>query len=324
MPFNSPILAGETLIRSGAKSENYDPGVAGWRIARSGSAEFLDLLARGQISTGISGERLVIPAGIPQLRAYPSSGDRIAILYSTTIMVDGIPHAIYNLQGATHHARNRRGIIEAGPFSSLMSYYDIATGSKYSWIEVDNFSANIVAPYVEIAASEVHTSAPPRIWFRFYESSGAKISSAEFDIAYNHAARRPIFRCNAADQGIQFNSTDGEMQFTNYTALAYKPVRASAFNTASSRDTKRNIRPVPGKATDIFKNAPTYQWEYADGGDPRTHVFPLAEDLPSRLTHADESGNLITDLRDMLGEAGRAIAELTERVERLESANNTA
>lgn len=51
MPFGNPILAGEELIRSAIRSENYaasgeEPGT-GWRIAADGSAEFASLLTRG-------------------------------------------------------------------------------------------------------------------------------------------------------------------------------------------------------------------------------------------------------------------------------------
>lgn len=50
MPFNNPILAGEELIRSAARSENYVQSLAGWRIARDGDAEFASLSIRDTIS----------------------------------------------------------------------------------------------------------------------------------------------------------------------------------------------------------------------------------------------------------------------------------
>lgn len=52
MSFSNPILSGETLIRSAIKSENYVPGVAGWRISRDGEAEFSDVIVRGEIEVG--------------------------------------------------------------------------------------------------------------------------------------------------------------------------------------------------------------------------------------------------------------------------------
>lgn len=43
MQFNNPIVGQEELIRSAIKSQDYEPGVSGWRIASDGSAEFTDL-----------------------------------------------------------------------------------------------------------------------------------------------------------------------------------------------------------------------------------------------------------------------------------------
>lgn len=51
MTFSNPIVAGEELIRSAIKSENYAAGTAGWRIAREGDAEFNDVEVRGTFST---------------------------------------------------------------------------------------------------------------------------------------------------------------------------------------------------------------------------------------------------------------------------------
>lgn len=48
MPFNNPIVGGnDTLIRAKIQSENYVPGVDGWRISRNGNAEFNDIIVRG-------------------------------------------------------------------------------------------------------------------------------------------------------------------------------------------------------------------------------------------------------------------------------------
>lgn len=47
MPFENPILAGEELIRSAIRSENYSEGSLGWRIGRDGTAEFANMVSRG-------------------------------------------------------------------------------------------------------------------------------------------------------------------------------------------------------------------------------------------------------------------------------------
>jgi hypothetical protein len=49
--FENPIVAGEELIRSGVRSENYTQGSAGWRVARDGSAEFEDMAVRDNFAT---------------------------------------------------------------------------------------------------------------------------------------------------------------------------------------------------------------------------------------------------------------------------------
>jgi hypothetical protein len=40
MAFTDPIISGEQLNRTGIRSDNYIPGVSGWRIASDGAAEF--------------------------------------------------------------------------------------------------------------------------------------------------------------------------------------------------------------------------------------------------------------------------------------------
>ncbi len=50
MPFSDEILAGEQLIRTAIRSENYvmpPPSLTGWRITRDGDAEFNNIIARG-------------------------------------------------------------------------------------------------------------------------------------------------------------------------------------------------------------------------------------------------------------------------------------
>jgi hypothetical protein len=52
MPFNNPILAGEELVRSAIRSENWEDGSSGapamgWRITRDGDASFNSIAVRG-------------------------------------------------------------------------------------------------------------------------------------------------------------------------------------------------------------------------------------------------------------------------------------
>ena len=50
MAFTNPILAGEELNRTGIRSDNYVPGVSGWRIASDGAAEFDNIGVRHNLS----------------------------------------------------------------------------------------------------------------------------------------------------------------------------------------------------------------------------------------------------------------------------------
>lgn len=49
MPFDDPLVEGEDLVRNGIQSPDYVAGVSGWRINRSGDAEFNDVTMRGTL-----------------------------------------------------------------------------------------------------------------------------------------------------------------------------------------------------------------------------------------------------------------------------------
>lgn len=52
MSFSNPILSGNTLIRNAIESENFVTGVSGWQIARDGTAEFSNVIVRGEVEVG--------------------------------------------------------------------------------------------------------------------------------------------------------------------------------------------------------------------------------------------------------------------------------
>lgn len=72
MALKDPILAGEQLIPSGIRSENYAAGVSGWRIAKDGSAEFYGVVIRADLESanfaaGVAGWRLQSASGDAEL-----------------------------------------------------------------------------------------------------------------------------------------------------------------------------------------------------------------------------------------------------------------
>lgn len=74
MAFRDPIVAGETLVRSGIASEGFVTGTTGWRVDRNGSAEFYNLTARGSIAAS----SIQVPSSVT---AQP--GNRVFIVSST-------------------------------------------------------------------------------------------------------------------------------------------------------------------------------------------------------------------------------------------------
>lgn len=77
MSFSNPIVAGDTLIRDAIQSENFVTAVSGWRIEKTGAAEFNSLVARGEISVrNVAGDELamdIFPGSLPAIR-YTISG----------------------------------------------------------------------------------------------------------------------------------------------------------------------------------------------------------------------------------------------------------
>ena len=101
MQFGNPILSGKTLVRDAIQSEGYTPGVAGWSINRDGTAEFQNVIARGNIqadslitpnvSITDSGIVLIGSVGITSLAM------RLAITNSTSTV--GIANTTYTASG---------------------------------------------------------------------------------------------------------------------------------------------------------------------------------------------------------------------------------
>jgi len=102
MGFTDPIVADTTLIRSAIRSPNYSSGVSGWTINRDGSAEFADVVLRGDFrADGVDGSWIRLEAGalasmilspepIPGHAVYPGAvyarSDAVAEITETVIM----------------------------------------------------------------------------------------------------------------------------------------------------------------------------------------------------------------------------------------------
>lgn len=74
MPFSNPVVGRNVLIREAIESPDFVTGSAGWRIARDGSAEFNDVVVRGELDV-TSGDgsyvRALLSAGHADLQLMP-------------------------------------------------------------------------------------------------------------------------------------------------------------------------------------------------------------------------------------------------------------
>lgn len=90
--FGNPIIGQEELIRSAIRSQNYQAGVSGWRIAADGSAEFTDLLLTFIGSNG----HVEFTNG--EMRLYDSNGDLVIIIAPSgvwAVVSTGASHSQY-------------------------------------------------------------------------------------------------------------------------------------------------------------------------------------------------------------------------------------
>lgn len=149
MAFRNSILAGEQLVRSGIRSENYEPGVAGWRIGRDGAAEFSDAAIRGRVVVGDpTGQRVEIipdydgvwapPGGLATVLFYePDSGPAPFVLFTQgDRLLMGTPG-----QASYLGVDDFSGFVIAGPGASVLEVggYDALA----PWIPYDPVNVNI-------------------------------------------------------------------------------------------------------------------------------------------------------------------------------------
>lgn len=98
MPFNDPIVAGDTLIRNAIQSANYVTGSSGWRIGKDGTAEFN--------TTTIRGDLIVIAPSSPSNAVKIQGATGSASSSSTRIEFDvlnGVPAYLYTVFSGGGH-----------------------------------------------------------------------------------------------------------------------------------------------------------------------------------------------------------------------------
>lgn len=100
MEFGNPIVGTEALIRSAIKSPNYEAGIAGWIIRRDGTAEFQDIIARGDVTA----DRLSVP--------FVNQNDDVYTIDIGEANVDQ-PGMLFEFDGVVHNWDNGSLLVEA-------------------------------------------------------------------------------------------------------------------------------------------------------------------------------------------------------------------
>lgn len=139
-------------------------------------------------------------------------------------------------------------------------------------------------------------------------------------VASFHAIDTEIYhnRVSINGRGWTMDAGSGELRAQTDTLGTHIPIRATAFNVASSVMFKTDIAKTSWNALSVVKGAPAFQWRYRaeHSTDTSLHVGPMAEDLPAELVRDNA-----VDLRDLIGILWGAVQELTARVEALEASH---
>jgi len=109
----------------------------------------------------------------------------------------------------------------------------------------------------------------------------------------------------------------------NASDLSYREAWATAWNVTSGRPSKRNERPISFDVLAAIDTADPTMWEYLDSD--RTHLGPMAENLPEALRHQSPGGEgvLMVNPADLAGLALAGVKRLRAELRRVEGIINT-
>jgi hypothetical protein len=178
VPFGNPILAGNTLARTSMQSEDFVAGVSGWAVYRDGSAEFNNVIVRGELLARAANGAYVrvyndATSGRIDLRPPNSAGGVIvpaSIVSSATNPESGNPALL--LTGPTVDGFGGASIYLASGDSFIGK--EIFLDSDYFWLTATEGCSWVVDGDWEIARNAPGPSF--EIYFQVQGSTGACIS----------------------------------------------------------------------------------------------------------------------------------------------------
>lgn len=168
--FSNPVAnAVGTLIRKAMNSVNYVTGVAGWIIRRDGSAEFSNVVVRGEVDAGGStGQaRVVMTGNLPAplntftwqagSRSYKAAvifygiGDDTTYTYLATVQNNNIP-----APGTLVHmgeVKSGAVVVDGSGNPKVTEWYYSTTGNTFAFsYNPDNFSVKLANSLSELSA----------------------------------------------------------------------------------------------------------------------------------------------------------------------------
>lgn len=145
-------------------------------------------------------------------------------------------------------------------------------------------------------------------------SVGFRVSSTELFYLLTGGSEQKL---EATSRGSGLTFATGKLFVGNNSGTSI-PIEASAFTVASSRSLKENLRPLSEDgetARSILKKARGLKWNYIEGDSEKTHIGPIADDLPEWLTMQAEDGLRRVGAHDLAGMAWEAAAEAGDGID---------
>lgn len=275
--FENPLTAGTVLVREQVQSSDYVPGVSGWVIRADGSAEFNNVVIRGE-----AGEPAVIvgPDGEPQVIIY-NTGVNGVIEFPTNDPDEASPGRIASvvysqgapaermaleIQGPAHDVDSNRIALQFkttesdGSPTTAAQFFDVVTQDLILYIENGRVQVSEILQVVPeaTASTALHVIAANGHTGRLIEADVNGADKFIVDASGNVAAAGAVTAANFASGTAQTPAPGGApaqttVNVTFATAFPSTPNVQLTPNSASANLNTANIRwAVTNKSTAGF------------------------------------------------------------------------
>ena len=287
------------------------------RISNDGSAMLM-----GEIRTRETGARFVFnPGGTAptELRVYPDTGSTNYTKLKAGTVTDAFSNQHSVLQIVASRYQNDVGepVLEMYGGQGQLTWTDStgATGAAglKSYIRVDRYKTSIGGGRVDLNLLDTAQGTPNNyVKIAFYDGNSIEFRKSQRDAEPNIRSSNTTLALWSIGFGVR-NASD----------LSYREAWATAWNVTSGRPSKRNERPISFDVLAAIDTADPTMWEYLDSD--RTHLGPMAENLPTALRHQSPGGEgvLMVNPADLAGLALAGVKRLRAELRRVEGLINT-